>query len=169
MNINNLTALTLSVEQLAAIDTAYATMQANLTGLVARGAGQKRNGRVMGPRTEPFCRLALETMQKHPQLLPPSIPVAEAVALLQTFDQLRPRVRNLIELLTRADDTLFSLGGDIYAVALEGYNQLRRLGSIAGLKPTVDELSLRFARSRAFKERRAANDSDRNTPDRAVA
>ena len=116
-------------------------------------------------RTEPFCRLALETMQKHPQLLPPRIPVDDAVAQLQTFDQLRPRVRNLIELLTRAEDTLFSIGSEVYGVALEGYNQLRRYGRVDGLKQTCDELGLRFAKiSAKAKARRASTQADGPNP-----
>lgn len=165
MSTQNLTSPALTAEQLAAFDTAHDAMKANLVGLVALKPVQKRGGISMGQRTEPFCRLALETMQKHPQLLPPRIPVTEAAALLKTFDELRPRVRSLIELLTRADDTLFSMGGEIFAVALDGYQQLRRLGSGDGLKQVCDELGQRFVRSGAkAKGRRAGSEGNKTEP-----
>lgn len=156
MNTQNLRTLSLTAEQLSVIDAAFDTMKANLVGLVALNPVEKQGGRAMGTRTEPFCRLALETMQKHPQLVPARIPVADTLARLKTYDDLRPRVRNLIELLTRADDTLFSMGSDIYAVALEGYQQLRRLGQTDGLKQTIDELRLRFAKTSAKAKARRA-------------
>jgi hypothetical protein len=164
MKTKPLANLALSAEQLSAMDSAYTTMQTSLVAMTALDPGDKRGGLSMGVRTEPFCRLALETMQKHPQLLPPRIPVADAVALLEAYDQLRPRVRNLIELLTRADDTLYSAGGSIYAVALEGYNALRRLGRVDGLSPVIEELGVRFAKTGAkAKGRRSGTPA--NPPD----
>lgn len=159
MKIKNLTHLALSAEQFAAILSAVSIIDSNTTGLVALPPAQKQKDRGIGPRSEVFCRQALALMERHTQLLPPRIPLAQTLEEIKTYDTLRTVNQRLTELLAKSTDSQFALGSNIYAVALEGYNQLRRLGNADGLKEACAELAQLFSRSPAAKARAKARRS----------
>lgn len=147
----------LSTDQLSVIDAASVELETTTVGLNALTEEQKQQLRTMGPRSESFCRNALNLMQQHPQLLAPTIPLAAVLAELKVYDEMRPRVARLVALVARLIDSQYARSSNIMSVALEGYNQLRRLGRTAGLKQACDELGVLFSRSRAkLKNRQAA-------------
>lgn len=164
MNTQFLANVALQAEQFSAMDAAIAGLQGSVGGVAPLSAGQKLQGKAMGPRTEAFCRLALAVLKQNPQLLPARMSAAAALTDLETYDQLRPRVEQLNQLLTQALDLKFALGNDIYMVAREVYNQLRRTGRSEGLQDACAELGQLFARSTAkAKARRAAAEGETPT------
>jgi hypothetical protein len=143
----NLLSLQLSPEQLTAIDTALPTVESSLSGLIALTPDQRRALTKMGPKSEAFCRQTLTVLSQNPQVIPPSVNLAEAQADLVALDALRPRLARLARLSERADDTDAALGSDVMAFALEGYALLKFAGKNQGLEGLRKELSARFARS----------------------
>ncbi|TXI49877.1 MAG: hypothetical protein E6Q50_06035 [Lysobacter sp.] len=143
----NLLSLQFSDQQLAAIDAALTSLESALAGLIALTPDQRRAMTKMGPKSEAFCRQTLTVLSQNPQVIPPSVNLAEAQADLAALDALRPRLARLERLTERAGDTDAALGGDVMSFALEGYALLKFAGKNQGLEGLRKELSARFARS----------------------
>ncbi len=143
----NLVTLNLTDAQLSAVDAALTELETQLAGLIALPAATKRALRKMGPKSEAFCRRALDVLEQNPQIVPPNVPLADAIAALKALEQLRPRLIRLARLSERASDTDMALGSDVMAVALQGYNLLKMTGHSEGLDSLRQELSGRFART----------------------
>jgi hypothetical protein len=145
----NLVSLVLTDEQLSAIDGALATLEQNLSGLLALTPEQRRSLAKMGEKSEVFCRQTLKLLVQNPQVVPPSLNVGEAQADLAAFDQLGTFLMRLQRLGERAQDTSTALGSDLMQFALEGYGLLRVSGKNQGLEELRRDLSSRFSRSAA--------------------
>ncbi len=149
----NLVSLVLNADQLAAIDGALATLEQNLSGLIALQPSQRRELYKMGEKSEQFGRQTLNVLSNNPQIVPPSLGLAEAQQDLAALDALRPRLQRMKQMVERGEDTETALGSDIMSTALEGYGLLKVSGHHQGLDGLRQELSSRFA-----KGRRAAQD-----------
>ena len=139
---------TLSSEQITAVDAALETLETQLADLIVLQAANKRRMMQLGQKSEAFCRQSLRVLTENPQVVPPTLNVAEAVRDLNTRDQLKARAIRLSQLLSRMDDTAFALGGDAMRVATRGYSLLKVVGRSEGLDGFRRELGGRFARSR---------------------
>ena len=102
--------------------------------------------------------LALQMLTENPQIIPPNLDVAEAVADLEARDKLRPRLIRLSRLLERGQDTEFALGSDAMSVAVQGYGLLKLVGRSEGLDAMRKTLGTRFSKSRRAtpEEKKAA-------------
>ncbi len=69
----NLIAIALSNEDLAALDAALTTVEEKLAGLIELSVEQRRNLSKMGDKSEAFCRQALVLLAENRQLLPPGL------------------------------------------------------------------------------------------------
>ena len=143
----NLVMLNLTDAQLTAVDAALTELETQLGGLIAMTTPKKRSLQKMGQKSEAFCRQAVRVLEQNPQMVPPNIPLGEAVAGLNTMDQLRPRMIRLSRLSKRAADTDIALGSEVMSVALQGYSLLKLTGRLEGLEPLRQSLGVRFARS----------------------
>ncbi|MBK9657364.1 MAG: hypothetical protein IPO66_18730 [Rhodanobacteraceae bacterium] len=97
-------------------------------------------------------------LTENPQLVPPNLDVAEAVADLKARDVLRPRLMRLTRLLQRGNDTDFALGSDAMAVATRGYSLVKMVSDREGLTEIHRDLGSRFSKSRRVvpEEKKAA-------------
>jgi len=152
----NIVSLVLSADQLSAIDGALATLEQNLSGLVALQPSQRRELYKMGEKSEQFGRQTLHVLTNNPQIVPPSLGLAEAQQDVAALDALRPRLQRMKQLVERGEDTETALGSDIMSTALEGYGLLKVSGKNQGLDGLRQELSSRFAKSRRAVEVPAA-------------
>jgi hypothetical protein len=143
----NLISLALTADQLTAIEGALATLEENLTGLIALQPAQRRALAKMGDKSEVFCRQTLKLLQQNPQVVPPSLNVTEAAADLVAFDQIGSFLMRLTRISERANDTSTALGSDLMSFALEGYGVLGVSGKNQGLGDLRRELGARFSRS----------------------
>ncbi|MFC3550332.1 hypothetical protein ACFOLC_04820 [Lysobacter cavernae] len=144
--MQNLVSLNLSAQDLADADTAIATLRRVFAPMIALQPSQRRDLYKMGDKSEVFCRQTLSVLAANPQIIPPSLNLAEAQADLAALDLLRPRLQQLEQLVERADDTALALGSDIITVALEGYGLLKVSGKNEALKTARKDLSARFAK-----------------------
>jgi hypothetical protein len=133
----NLVSVSLSNEDLAALDAALSTVEQKLAGLLELSVEQRRTLNKMGDKSEAFCRQALILLTENRQILPPGLDLAEAEQDLRSLDQLRPRFARLRRLVANADDTEMALGSDILNFALDGY--ARRQGDRQGRRARDDE------------------------------
>jgi hypothetical protein len=144
--MQNLVSMNLGAADLEALDGALATIQAVLGHGVALTTQQRRDLTKMGDKSEAFCRQTLTLLANNPQVIPPNLGLAEALADLAALDGLRPRLEKLRQLAERGDDTQLALGSDMMGVALEGYALLKVAGKGEALKAARRELSARFTR-----------------------
>ena len=143
----NLVTLNLTDAQLSAVDAALVELEKQLSGLITLPAATKRSLRKMGPKSEAFCRQALRVLEQSPQIVPASVPLADAVADLAALDVLRPIMVRLSRLSERAADTEIALGSDVMTVALQGYSLLKLTGRAEGLETLRQSLGERFAKT----------------------
>ena len=144
----NLISLQLSQEQLTQADQALSTLEQILSGLISLPAEDRRRLTKMGQKSEVFCRQALSVLVGNPQIVPPSLDIAEASQDLKALDQLRPLLQRLARLSERGADTEMALGADLMEVALEGYALLKVSGKQQGLDGLRKELGSRWVKSR---------------------
>lgn len=143
----NLISLRFATEQLAAIDAALASLEQELSALIAIPAQERRQLTKMGDKSEAFCRQAVEVLAANPKVLPQNFDLAELQQDLATLDQLRPRLVRMTRLMERATDTETALGSDIMSSALEGYAMLKVAGKTEGVEGLRKTLATRFNRS----------------------
>jgi hypothetical protein len=143
----NLVTLNLTDAQLTAVDAALTELENQLSGLIALPAARKRSLKKMGQKSEAFCRQALLVLEQNPQIVPASVPLADAIADLNALEALRPRMIRLSRLSERASDTDIALGSDVMTVALQGYSLLKVTGRSEGLETLRQELGERFSKA----------------------
>ena len=150
--MQNLVSIQYTEEELAQMDAALNTLRVLFSRMIALQPDERRELTKLGPKSQAFCDQALAVLLANPQIVPPSLNLAEAQVDKRTLDQLRPRLLVLRQLLERADDTEMALGSDLMSVARDGYALLEVAGKDAALKAARKELSARYARRRAVKE-----------------
>ena len=152
----NIIDFTLDDAQLAASLQALTDLETQLSGLVAMSTEQRRKLARMGDKSEAFCRQTLSVLAQNPQVVPPSLKLAEAQADLAALDRLRPLVLRLQRLAERANDTEVALGSDVMRCALDGYALLKVSGRNQGLEGLRKALGTRFAKGPRGEETPAA-------------
>jgi hypothetical protein len=144
----NLISLTVTEEQQTAALAALAQLEAALPGLLSLDADERKRLIYMGDKSEVFTRQTVRVLTQNPQIVPPSLNLAEAQADLQALDRLRPVLERLQRLHAQVEDTANALGSDAMAVALEGYGQIKLSGSAHGLDELRKEIGGRWAKTR---------------------
>ncbi|MGY4515205.1 hypothetical protein [Lysobacter sp. HA18] len=146
MSNQNLLSLPLPDSQLMAIDNLLTDLEAQLAGLGSMEAEKRKSLARMGGKSEAFCRQTLSVLEQNPQIVPPSLKLAEVRADLDAIDRLRPRLQRLQRLTERAQDSETMLGSDVMSAALQGYALLKVAGKNQGLEGLRKDLGARFAK-----------------------
>ena len=127
------------------LDQAIETLKTHTGDMDGPAPAVLRRAPKMGDKSESFCRESAAVLSKNPQILPPSFKLDDMLADLAAFDQLRPRIVELTQLLRRMEATHSALGSDVMAAALQGYKLLKVAGKHQNLEPLRKGLSMRFA------------------------
>ncbi|TQM06534.1 hypothetical protein FB548_2905 [Pseudoxanthomonas sp. 3HH-4] len=135
-------------DDLAAVEGAIATLEQHLTGLIGLTPDERRELTKMGDKSEAFCRQAVITLGKHPDVLPRNFDVDEYRADLAALDALRPLLTRLQRVYDRMVDSEMALGSDLMVASLEGYAHLKVAGRGDGLDTLKEALGARFNRKR---------------------
>jgi hypothetical protein len=144
----NLVSLDITDAQVVAALDALTALEGALTGLISLDNEERRRLPKMGQKSEFICRQTLSVLAQNPQIIPPSLGLADAQADLRALDQLRPVLDRLQRLAERGADTEIALGSDAMDVAREGYGLLQVSGRHQGLDAARKELSTRWAKTR---------------------
>jgi len=144
----NLISFQLSDDDVRTLNTLMGDVESRLTGLLALDNATRRQLTKMGDKSEAFVRQTIMVLGQNPEIVPPSLGLAEAQADLRALDQLRPLLARMQRLVERMTDSEMALGSDAMTVALEGYGLLKLSGRNKGLEGVSEALSARFSRSR---------------------
>ena len=144
----NRVTLVLSQEDVEAIEAAITTLEYRCSGLIALSTEQRRELTKMGDKSEAFCRLAVTTLSRHPDVLPRGFDLVGYQSDLLALDTLRPIINRLERLFNRMTDTEMALGSDLMVGSLEGYAHLKVGGEGDGLDTMKEALGARFGRTR---------------------
>lgn len=142
----NLISLNLNDAAWAEIDAALAVIKGHFTPFISLSPQERRELSKMGDKSEAFCRQTLMVLAQNPQVIPPSLDLAEAQGDLANLDKLRPRLHRLRDLLGKGEDTDMALGSDVMSASLDGYALLKITGKGAGLETLRQAMSTRFNR-----------------------
>lgn len=152
----NRISLRLEDADLVAVEDAIATLEQRLTGLIGLTPDERRELTKMGDKSEAFCRQAVITLGKHPDVLPRNFDVDEYRADLAALDALRPLLVRLQRVYDRMVDSEMALGSDLMVASLEGYAHLKVAGRGDGLDTLKEALGARFNRKRRQEAEPAA-------------
>jgi hypothetical protein len=152
----NIVSLVITDAQIKAATDALTALEGALAGLISLDAEDRRRLTKMGQKSEAFCRQSISVLAQNPQIVPPSLHVADAQADLLALDRLRPVLDRLQKIAERGSDTEIALGSDAMDVAREGYGLLKLSGKNQGLDGLRKELSSRWSRARRPAEVPAA-------------
>jgi hypothetical protein len=142
----NIISITFDEQTLTAIDQAIGALETQMANLIDLNVEERRALPKMGDKSEAFCRQTLNVLAQNPQVVPPSLDLAEAQRDLQALDVLRSRSSRLRQLVGRVEDTELALGSDVMSAALDGYALLKVLGKGSGLEALRKEVGARFAK-----------------------
>jgi hypothetical protein len=131
-------------EKLLAVDQALDQLESALVNLVALDVAARRRLHKMGRKSEAFCRQAMTLMDQNRQVVPPSLELDEALADLQTLDELRPRKKRVERLAERMADSETVLGSGVAQAARKSYALLKVIGKNQGLETLRSQLAERF-------------------------
>ncbi len=154
----NIISISFDDTALNTIDQALEALEGQLTGLIDLSVEQRRALPKMGDKSEAFCRQTLNVLQQNPQLVPPSLDLAEAQRDLLALDALRSRSSRLRQLMGRVEDTELALGSDVMSVSLDGYALLKVLGKGSGLKALRKEMGARFAKKPSVEAQKSSTE-----------
>ena len=154
----HLISISVSAEQLAAINATLDTLEAQLAGLIELSVDDRRKLVKMGDKSEAFCRQTLIVLAQNRQMLPPSLDLAQAENDMRMLDMLRPVFERLRRLFGRADDSEMALGSDIMTTALEGYALAKVFGKGSGLDTLREAMSARASHKGKTRSKPPASD-----------
>lgn len=130
------------------ISTSLTDVEAKLSFLISLSAVEAQKLIKMGSKSMDFVHDALLSAREHPEILPTSFDLAEYENDVALYDALQSIQIRINELAKKIDDTMRLVGSDSMNAALEVYGLLNlALKTNPSLKPTIDELKKRFAKS----------------------
>ena len=150
-----LIAFNYNTDQIAAIALAIGEVETQFQGLASLSIEARRAAATLGPKSEVFCRKTINALTLNPQIVPPGVPVAEAVAGFEVLDRLRPLFDRLHRLSQRSLDTELAIGSEIMDTALQGDGVLKAVGrkhGLDGLRRELGERRFRAVRPAAEEE-----------------
>ena len=142
----NLISLDLTAEDVAALDTALASIEKLFANFIELTPEQRQKLPKMGDRSEAFCRQTVMVLDQNKQLIPPTFDLAESQGDMLAFDTLRPRIQRLRALLSKGEDTQLALGSDLMRASYDGYALAKMFGQGAALDTLKDAMSVRYTR-----------------------
>lgn len=142
--MQNLISLRFEPARLSVLDEAIAVIRRDTADFITLQPEQRRELPKMGDKSEVFVRETIDVLDTNPKIVPESLGLAHAKDDLAALDALRPRLRQLRQLVELMEDTEMALGSDLMSVALEGYALLKVAGKGEALKGAQRALSVRF-------------------------
>lgn len=102
----------------------------------------------IGRKSQTFVQQALDAAENHVELMPRCLDVEEARRDLELFEALNPILQSLSQLHKLVKDTQMVAGSEAYAAARMAYTSIKTNGKGTGLDDVIENLSLRFQKSR---------------------
>ena len=128
------------------MEQALATLREVLGPLESLGAKERSRRFKMGPKTEAFCRHALDLLELNPDTVAPVFELERMRERMTRFDQLRAREAELARMARLLEDARTRLGMELATQARQGYKAMRGHDT-PGLQPLRENFKARYARA----------------------
>lgn len=138
----------LSAEDLQAIAAAIALLREKLGPQSGLTPSQRQQLVKIGRKSQTFVQQSLAAAETHADLMPRFLDIEAARQNLELFESLHAIVQSLSQLHKLAEDTQMIAGSEAYAAARTAYTSLKANGKGMGLDDVIDNLSLRFQKTR---------------------
>lgn len=146
----NLVSATLSAEDAAAVQQSLADAKTRLNFLLSLQTSDMISLFKVGNAYLPFIEEAYQTMQAHPEIIPPVFNQDEFVSDYQLLNTLRPIFNQINELAESIQKTFTAVGSDAMVAALEVYSAVKQnKDKVPGLAATANEMAVFFKKSKA--------------------
>ena len=137
--------LDLDDDALARVEQALATLEQVLGPLEGLTARERTRRYKMGPRTEAFCRHALDLLEQNPGAVSPAMEIPQMRARMDLFDRLRAHEAVLERMTRLLQDARLRVGMELATQARKGYKTMRQYG-VPGLHPLQTMFRERYGR-----------------------
>ena len=137
---------TLSAATVATIMTSLAGIRTNLAMLQTLADEERSTLAKMGDKTQAFVKEALDTANRHPEILPSKFDLADFQSDVDLIESLKPIWGEVRELFTALDDTILLAGSEAFAAALEVYQYAKVNDKDGELTDALKDMGQRFSR-----------------------
>lgn len=145
----NQISLTLSADDIKAVNDALNVLESKVSFLIDLTKDEKKALKIMGDKTQAFVEQSLQIVKNNAALAPNFVDVEEMQRDLDAWKTLWPTATRVLALADRFDDTMAALGSDAYRAALDIYAQLPKAAdrNVAGAKSAHDMLKPFFEKA----------------------
>lgn len=147
-SMKKLVAVLPSTEQLVALGNMANALRSAVPELITLTTAEKRATPTIGTTLDPVCRQLLNFMSQNQHMVPPSVDVNYAQAGQAVLEVLRQVIPVIDVVSQQLHDTEHGIGAYVRAVAMEGYNQLKRSGEAQGQRELLREIRAHFAKGK---------------------
>ena len=143
----NRISITVSPEDLEALQTAVATMQTILAPyLITLNPTDRQTLAKMNDASLPFVQKVMDYATSNPQFVPAYIDLPELKKDVDAVDTLLQIYRPLEQLFTNLDHTVMLCGSEAYVASLTFYNSVKQAAklNVLGAEPIANDLKTGF-------------------------
>ena len=126
--------------------TSLAGIRTNLAMLQTLPDEERSTLAKMGDKTQAFVKEALDTANRHPEILPSKFDLADFQSDVDLIESLKPIWGEVRELFTALDDTILLAGSEAFAAALEVYQYAKVNDKDGELTDALKDMGQRFSR-----------------------
>jgi hypothetical protein len=146
----NLISASLSAEDAATVQQSLADAKQRLSFLLSLQTDDMISLFKVGNAYLPFIEKAYQTMQAHPEIIPPVFDQNEFASDYQLLNSLRPIFNQINELAESIQKTFTAVGSDAMVASLEIYSAVKQnKDKVPGLAATANEMAVFFKKSKA--------------------
>jgi hypothetical protein len=146
----NLISASLSAEDAATVQQSLADAKQRLSFLLSLQTDDMISLFKVGNAYLPFIEKAYQTMQAHPEIIPPVFEQNEFASDYQLLNSLRPIFNQINELAESIQKTFTAVGSDAMVASLEIYSAVKQnKDKVPGLAATANEMAVFFKKSKA--------------------
>ena len=146
----NLISASLSAEDAATVQQSLADAKQRLSFLLSLQNDDMISLFKVGNAYLPFIEKAYQTMQAHPEIIPPVFNQDEFASDYQLLNALRPIFNQINELAESIQKTFTAVGSDAMVASLEIYSAVKQnKDKVPGLASTANEMAVFFKKSKA--------------------
>ena len=149
----NLVSMVLNDQHEAEIKELIEQIKQRLKGAVTLDPETRRRSQKMGTMRQGHSRDVLRMLQDNPEIVPPGLDLAGAVADQDALDRMERIDDAVQQLATLTRDTRIALGIDIMGVVSVGYAMSKAFGEQLGLDDMLKKFGTRFKGGRKSKKK----------------
>ncbi|RYD74922.1 MAG: hypothetical protein EOP84_19130 [Verrucomicrobiaceae bacterium] len=144
----NLIDITITAEDLAALDTALTAQETLLSFAASLEVTERSALYKIGPGTEVFAARILDLAKRNPDLLPRGLDLTAIERDKVAREQLVPRLDRMRQMTERLSHVVMLLGSDYLGGTRSAYRSMQANGKAAGIEELLADIGKCFAKTR---------------------